>query len=136
MALSKEDLDQIVSALAASGAVVQPPPPEPAVHPAAAQVTPVESLLGMLRLQPAPDTLATVNQWLVDQGYEQPPEEREPEPGTPEAYQKWLKAQEKKPAPEPEPVDPDRTRYEAWIAEQGASSAAPAATDPGAVPGT
>jgi hypothetical protein len=73
MALSPEELAQVVAALRAADVTVPADPADAPVHPAVENVTPVQSLLGQLRLDPTNDTMAKVENWLVESGYEQAP---------------------------------------------------------------
>lgn len=73
--LSDNDLDRLAARLFAAGFAPPAAPDAVSVHPAAAEVTPVESLLDSLRIVATPDALAKVNDWLVAQGYEEAPPE-------------------------------------------------------------
>jgi hypothetical protein len=128
MALSDEELTKLAEQLHAMGYKAPEAPAVAPEHPAAVEVTPVESLLDQLRLQPTPATVAVVGGWLVEHGYEEAPLVPEPDaepiaPGTEEyvRYQAWLKSQEEKPEPDAEPiVDPQQKAYEEWLADNPA----------------
>lgn len=79
LTLSAEDIQAIAQAVVASGAVVSPPPPPQEVHPAEPEKTPVDRLLEQLRIDPGPNSIATVETWLVDEGYEEKPATEETE---------------------------------------------------------
>ena len=69
MALTDAEVAQIVTALQSAGIEAPPAPGEQPVHPALAEVTPEQSLLASFRIEATPDALATLDAWLVGQGY-------------------------------------------------------------------
>lgn len=73
MSLTPEEIADIVAALQAGGIKVEAEPAEQPVHPALAQKTPVESLLDQLRIDPTPDTVTKVDNWLVESGFKTAP---------------------------------------------------------------
>lgn len=110
MALSKEELDQIVAGVAAqltAGGVTAQVAPAPAPDIFESMPTPVETLLDQLRLNPGPNEINTVESWLVDQGYEEAVKTPEEE------------AAEEAQAAEELPAHPEYAKFLKWLEGDG-----------------